>query len=239
MDPITLSVLSSALSGIAEEMGTVLVRSASSSTSRSGATARRRSSTRTAHGRPGRAHPRAPGRDAGVGRRRDGPRPEPRRFPFAVNDPFSGGNHLPDITLVHPGHRGRDRQVRGHPRPPLRRRRDAARLDAERLARHLLRGPGHPTGAPGRRRRAGRRRARPDLRQHPHARAAPWRLPRPDRRQRAGRRPPDRADRAARARARARRLRRGRRLHRAAHPRPSPRCPTASTAPRARSRATA
>ena len=49
----------------------------------------------------GRAHPRAPRRDAGRGRRRArrGPR---RGRPWILNDPYRGGTHLPDITVVTP-----------------------------------------------------------------------------------------------------------------------------------------
>ena len=49
------------------------------------------------------------------------------------------------------------RRVRGDARPPLRRRRHVARLDAGRLAGAVQEGSGHPTGAPH------RRRAGPDL----------------------------------------------------------------------------
>ena len=69
-------------------------------TSRSGGTARPRSSTRRAHARPGRAHPRPPRRHARCGRRRARARPRLRATSAILNDPFAGGTHLPDITLV-------------------------------------------------------------------------------------------------------------------------------------------
>ena len=63
-------------------------------------------------GRPGRAggaHPRASRLDAalGAGGAR-GARPEPGDV-VALNDPFAGGTHLPDLTLVAPVHSRRGR----------------------------------------------------------------------------------------------------------------------------------
>jgi N-methylhydantoinase B len=102
LDPVTLSVLASALAGIAEEMGAVLIRGAYSSNIKE----RRDCSTALfdAHGRMVAqaehipvhlgAMPEAVAaimqRDASPG------------DVFAINDPYSGGTHLPDITLVSP-----------------------------------------------------------------------------------------------------------------------------------------
>ena len=84
--------------------------------------------------RAGRAHPGAPRLDAGVGARRDralrcGRRRRPGR-PVILNDPFAGGTHLNDITLVAPCFARRRRALVGwvgQPRPPRRRRRRGAR----------------------------------------------------------------------------------------------------------------
>lgn len=102
LDAVTLSVLSSALSGIADEMGAVLIRAAYSSNIKE----RRDCSTALfdAHGRmiaqaehiP--VHLGAMPEAVDAVRRRD---PEPGDV-FAINDPYSGGTHLPDITLVSP-----------------------------------------------------------------------------------------------------------------------------------------
>ncbi len=102
MDPVTLSVMSAALSGIAEEMGTVLIRSAYSANIKE----RRDCSAALFDGR-GRLVAQAehipvhlgamPESVAAVIER--GPRPGET---FVLNDPFAGGSHLPDITLVSP-----------------------------------------------------------------------------------------------------------------------------------------
>jgi N-methylhydantoinase B len=102
MDPITLSVLSSALSGIAEEMGTVLVRSASSSNIKE-----RRDCSAAIFDAGGRMVAQAEHIPVHLGAMPESVAAVMARDPapgdvFAVNDPFSGGNHLPDITLVSP-----------------------------------------------------------------------------------------------------------------------------------------
>ena len=53
-----------------------------------------------ADGRPGGAHPRPPRRDARRGRRSRALRAGPATMSSILNDPFTGGTHLPDITLV-------------------------------------------------------------------------------------------------------------------------------------------
>jgi N-methylhydantoinase B len=102
LDPVTLSVLSSALAGIAEEMGAVLVRGAYSSNIKE-----RRDCSAAVFDAEGRLVAQAEHIPVHLGampeavaavRERD-PRPGDV---FALNDPFTGGTHLPDITLVSP-----------------------------------------------------------------------------------------------------------------------------------------
>jgi N-methylhydantoinase B len=102
LDPVTLSVLASSLAGIAEEMGAVLIRGSYSSNIKE----RRDCSTALFDAR-GRMVAQAehipvhlgamPEAVAAIMRRE----PEPGDV-FAINDPYSGGTHLPDITLVSP-----------------------------------------------------------------------------------------------------------------------------------------
>ena len=73
---------------------------------------------------------------------------------IVVNDPFAGGTHLNDITVVAPCREGRPpRRVGRQPGPPRRRRRVGSGLDARRRVRDLRRGapdpagPAHPRGA--------------------------------------------------------------------------------------------
>ena len=55
--------------------------------------------------------------------------------PWILNDPYAGGTHLPDITVVTPVARRRPpARLRRLPRPPRRRGRPDARLHAGRLA---------------------------------------------------------------------------------------------------------
>jgi N-methylhydantoinase B len=102
LDPVTLSVLSSALSGIAEEMGALLVRAAYSSNVKE-----RRDCSAALFDADGRmvaqaehipVHLGAMPESVAAVRERD-PRPGDV---FMLNDPFRGGTHLPDITLVSP-----------------------------------------------------------------------------------------------------------------------------------------
>jgi N-methylhydantoinase B len=106
LDPVTLSVLASSLAGIAEEMGAVLIRGSYSSNIKE----RRDCSTALFDAR-GRMVAQAEHIPVHLGAmpeavaaimRRD---PEPGDV-FAINDPYSGGTHLPDITLVSPVARG-------------------------------------------------------------------------------------------------------------------------------------
>lgn len=102
LDPVTLSVMASALAGVAEEMGTVLVRSAYSSNIKE-----RRDCSAALFDARGRMVAQAehipvhlgamPESVAAVIERAPGPGDA-----FVLNDPFAGGSHLPDITLVSP-----------------------------------------------------------------------------------------------------------------------------------------
>jgi N-methylhydantoinase B len=102
LDPVTLSVLASALAGIAEEMGAVRIRGSYSSNIKE----RRDCSTAlfdaggsmVAQAEHIPVHLGAMPEAVAAIMRRD---PEPGDV-FAINDPYSGGTHLPDITLVSP-----------------------------------------------------------------------------------------------------------------------------------------
>jgi N-methylhydantoinase B len=102
LDPVTLSVLASALAGIAEEMGAVLIRGSYSSNIKE-----RRDCSTALFDSEGRMVAQAEHIPVHLGAMpeavaaimdRD---PEPGDV-FAINDPYSGGTHLPDITLVSP-----------------------------------------------------------------------------------------------------------------------------------------
>src|SRR5215217_1036857 len=102
LDPVTLSVLTSALAGISEEMGAVLIRGSYSSNIKE-----RRDCSTALFDAKGRMVAQAEHIPVHLGAmpeavaaimRRD---PEPGDV-FAINDPYSGGTHLPDITLVSP-----------------------------------------------------------------------------------------------------------------------------------------
>ncbi|MCP9485721.1 MAG: hydantoinase B/oxoprolinase family protein [Gaiellaceae bacterium MAG52_C11] len=102
LDPVTLSVLASALGGIAEEMGSVLIRSAYSSNIKE----RRDCSTALFDAR-GRMVVQAEHIPVHLGAMPEAVAAVMSRDPrpgdvFAINDPYSGGTHLPDITLVSP-----------------------------------------------------------------------------------------------------------------------------------------
>jgi len=101
IDPLELSVLSHAVAMIAEEMGAVLVRSALSPNIRE-----RRDASAALFDARGRMVAQAAHIPVHLGampeavaavRARD-PRPGDV---FLLNDPFHGGSHLPDLTLVH------------------------------------------------------------------------------------------------------------------------------------------
>jgi N-methylhydantoinase B len=102
LDPVTLSVLASALAGIAEEMGAVLIRGSYSSNIKE-----RRDCSTALFDERGRMVAQAEHIPVHLGAMPEavaaimGRDPEPGDV-FAINDPYSGGTHLPDITLVSP-----------------------------------------------------------------------------------------------------------------------------------------
>ncbi|WP_239331958.1 hydantoinase B/oxoprolinase family protein [Frankia sp. CiP3] len=102
MDPVTLSVLASALAGIAEETGTLLVRSAYSSNIKE-----RRDCSAALFDAAGRMVAQAAHVPVHLGAMYESVRAVSERGAapgdvWVLNDPFAGGNHLPDITLVSP-----------------------------------------------------------------------------------------------------------------------------------------
>ncbi|HEY5116161.1 MAG TPA: hydantoinase B/oxoprolinase family protein, partial [Nakamurella sp.] len=102
LDPITLSVLRSALAGIAEEMGTVLVRSAYSSNIKE-----RRDCSAALFDASGRMVAQAEHIPVHLGAMPESVAAVIARTPrpgdvWILNDPYTGGTHLPDITLVSP-----------------------------------------------------------------------------------------------------------------------------------------
>jgi N-methylhydantoinase B len=102
MDPVTLSVVTSALTGIAEEMGTLLVRGAFSSNIKE-----RRDCSAALFDVHARMVAQAAHVPVHLGAMFESVRQVASRHPapgdvWVLNDPFAGGNHLPDITLVSP-----------------------------------------------------------------------------------------------------------------------------------------
>ena len=102
LDPVTLSVLASALAGIADETGAVLVRTAYSSNIKE-----RRDCSAALFDASGRMVAQAEHIPVHLGAMPEAVAAVMERDPrpgdvFALNDPFAGGTHLPDITLVSP-----------------------------------------------------------------------------------------------------------------------------------------
>jgi N-methylhydantoinase B len=101
LDAVTLSVLASALAGIAEEMGVVLVRSSYSSNIKE-----RRDCSTALFDAGGRMVAQAEHMPVHLGAMPEAVAArelEPEHGDvIAVNDPYSGGTHLPDITLISP-----------------------------------------------------------------------------------------------------------------------------------------
>ncbi len=102
LDPVTLSVLSGSLNGIAEEMGAVLIRGSYSSNIKE-----RRDCSTALFDASGRMVAQAEHIPVHLGAMPEAVAAVMRRDPqpgdvFALNDPYSGGTHLPDITLVSP-----------------------------------------------------------------------------------------------------------------------------------------
>ena len=88
---------------------------------------------------------------------------------WILNDPYRGGTHLPDITVITPDLRRamtRSDRVRRQPGPPRRRRRPHSGLDARRQHNARRRGRGDRAAGPrpGGGRRAGRAMRQPDQR---------------------------------------------------------------------------
>ncbi|MCW2977574.1 MAG: N-methylhydantoinase B/acetone carboxylase alpha subunit, partial [Actinomycetia bacterium] len=101
-DPVTLSVFISALTGISEEMGAVLVRSSYSSNIKE-----RRDCSCALFDARGRMVAQAEHIPVHLGAMPEAVAAVMSRDPapgdvFVLNDPFSGGTHLPDITVVTP-----------------------------------------------------------------------------------------------------------------------------------------
>ena len=102
LDPVTLSVLASALSGIAEEMGAVLIRGAYSSNIKE-----RRDCSAALFDAEGALVAQAEHIPVHLGAMPESVaaviehEPDPGDV-WIVNDPYRGGTHLPDITLVSP-----------------------------------------------------------------------------------------------------------------------------------------
>lgn len=102
LDAITLSIMARALAGIAEEMGAVLIRGAYSSNIKE-----RRDCSAALTDARGRMICQAEHIPVHLGAMQDSVLAVIERDPvpgdvFMLNDPFTGGNHLPDITLVSP-----------------------------------------------------------------------------------------------------------------------------------------
>lgn len=102
LDPITLSLLRSALAGIAEEMGTVLVRSAYSSNIKE-----RRDCSAALFDARGLMVAQAEHIPVHLGAMPESVAAVIARHPrpgdvWILNDPYTGGTHLPDVTLVSP-----------------------------------------------------------------------------------------------------------------------------------------
>ncbi|HEX2729341.1 MAG TPA: hydantoinase B/oxoprolinase family protein [Rubrobacteraceae bacterium] len=114
LDPVTLSVLASALAGIAEEMGAVLIRGAYSSNIKE-----RRDCSTALFDAEGRMVAQAEHIPVHLGAMPEAVRAIMSRDPapgdvFAINDPYSGGTHLPDITLVSPVAHGEAGEIIGY-----------------------------------------------------------------------------------------------------------------------------
>jgi N-methylhydantoinase B len=102
LDPVTLSVLASALSGIAEEMGALLIRGAYSSNIKE-----RRDCSAALFDADGLMVAQAEHIPVHLGAMPEAVAAVIARDPhpgdvFVLNDPYTGGTHLPDLTMVSP-----------------------------------------------------------------------------------------------------------------------------------------
>jgi 5-oxoprolinase (ATP-hydrolysing) len=103
-DPVLLEVFNNLFMNIAEQMGLRCRTPPTRSTSRSGWTSPARCSTRRRADRQRAAHAGAPGLHGREHQDRD-PRERRQMQPgdvYVLNDPYHGGTHLPDITVVTP-----------------------------------------------------------------------------------------------------------------------------------------
>src|SRR4051794_41699079 len=112
LDPVTLSVLASALAGIAEEMGAVLIRGAYSSNIKE-----RRDCSAALFDAEGRMVAQAEHIPVHLGAMPEAVAAVIERGAepgdvWILNDPYRGGTHLPDVTLVSP--LGVDQDVMGY-----------------------------------------------------------------------------------------------------------------------------
>ena len=151
IDPVTLQVMLGALRSACDEMGAVLVRSAHSANIKE-----RRDSSTALFDADGQMVMQAEHIPVHLG-----------AMPTAVaavldedhrpgdvwilNDPYRGGTHLPDITVISPVFAGRTDRFRRKPRAPRRRRRTHAGKHAGRLAHARGGGRGDPAVATRRR----------------------------------------------------------------------------------------
>ena len=116
-DPAGLQVLAAALRGVAEEMGAALVRSAHSANIKE-----RRDCSTAVFDRDGRMIAQAEHMPVHLGAMPDAVaavrelRPRPGAV-YVLNDPYTGGTHLPDITLVSVVGRPRARRARARITP--------------------------------------------------------------------------------------------------------------------------
>ena len=222
LDPIELQVVTGALHSACQEMGVVLIRSAHSSNIKE-----RRDASTALFDAGGEMVMQAehipvhlgamPAAVAAVLGEHHAP-----GVSWILNDPFAGGTHLPDITVItpvfarrgseRPGARGAARLCR-EPRPPRRRRRTRARVDAR--GQPLAGGGGRRDLSPP----AGRADDRGARLAHAPAGRAPGGPARAARRQPHRRRAPARPGEPSRRRPAARGNRCGARLRRAPHAR--------------------
>ena len=219
LDPITLTVLTSALSGVAEEMGTALVRSAYSSNIKE-----RRDCSAALFDARGRMVAQAEHIPVHLGAMPEAVAAVMERGPgsgdvFVLNDPFSGGNHLPDITMV--SRLGTDQQTWGYAVTRAHHS-DVGGMQPGSMpagSRDIWsEGLGYPASTARACRRLCSGRAGADPGQHAHAAAAAGRLPGPDRGEPACPGPAGRPDGPVGRRHGLRRVRRGSGVYPAAHP---------------------
>jgi N-methylhydantoinase B len=102
LDPVALSVFISSLAAVAEEMGAVLVHSSYSSNIKE-----RRDCSCALYDASGRMVAQAEHIPVHLGAMHDSVRAVRLRSPapgdvFVLNDPYEGGTHLPDVTVVTP-----------------------------------------------------------------------------------------------------------------------------------------